>query len=99
MSTYGGVEQRWVLIYSEARQPQAQRPAGKQLRQQTDQEVKAFKPLCSTAFACEADARQALSAFEQDFQVTFLATSTVRATPHDDQRGRPGKGVPPDQVV
>ena len=26
-STYGGVEQRWVLIYSEARPPQAQRTA------------------------------------------------------------------------
>jgi transposase len=98
-SSYGGVEQRWVLIYSEARQPQAQRTAGKQLRQQTDKEVKAFKTLCSTAFACEADARQALSAFEQDLQVTFLATSTVRATPRYDKRGRPGKGVQPDQVV
>ena len=98
-SSYGGVEQRWVLIYSEARQPQAQRTAGKQLRQQTDKEVKAFKTLCSTAFACEADARQALSAFEQDLQVTFLATSTVRATPRYDKRGRPGKDVQPDQVV
>lgn len=98
-ASYGGVEQRWVLIYSEARQPQAQRTAGKQLRQQTDKEVKAFNTLCSTAFACEADARQALSAFEQDLQVTFLATSTVRATPRYDKRGRPGKGVQPDQVV
>jgi hypothetical protein len=31
--------------------------------------------------------------------VTFLATSTVRATPRDDKRGRPGTGVQPDQVV
>jgi transposase len=98
-SSYGGVEQRWVLIYSEARQPQARRTADRQLRQQTDKEVKAFKTLCHTTFACEAAARQALSAFAQDLQVTFLATSTVCATPRDDQRGRPGTGVPPDQVV
>ena len=32
-STYGGVAQRWVLIYSEPRQPQAQRTVDKQLRQ------------------------------------------------------------------
>ena len=32
-STYGGVEQRWVLIYSEPRQPQAQRTVDKQLLQ------------------------------------------------------------------
>jgi transposase len=98
-SSYGGVEQRWVLIYSEARQPQAQRTADKQLRQQTDKEVKTFKTLCHTTFACEADARQALSAFAQDLQVTFLVTSTVYATPRYDKRGRPGKGVQPDQVV
>ena len=98
-STYGGVEQRWVLIYSEARQPQAQRTVDKQLRQQTDKEVKAFTTLCHTTFACEADARQALAAFAQTLQATFLATSTVRATPRYDKRGRPGKGRPPDQMV
>jgi hypothetical protein len=31
--------------------------------------------------------------------VTFLATSTVRATPRDEKRGRPGQSVPPDQMV
>jgi transposase len=61
-STYGGVEQRWVLIYSEHRQPQAQRTVDKQLLKQGAEEVKAFKKLCRTAFACEADAQQALAA-------------------------------------
>jgi transposase len=31
--------------------------------------------------------------------VTFLATSTVGATPRYDQWGQPGKGVPSDRVV
>jgi hypothetical protein len=48
--------------------------------------------------ACEADVRQTLAAFEQSLQVAFLAISTVGATPRYDQRGRPGKGVPPDRV-
>ena len=61
--------------------------------------VKAFKTCCRTTFACEADARQTLAAFEQGLQVTFLATSTVGATPRYDQRGQPGKGVPSDRVV
>jgi transposase len=42
-STYGGVEQRWLLVYSEHRQAQAQRTVDKQWRQQSDQEVKGFK--------------------------------------------------------
>jgi len=98
-SRYGGVPQRWVLIYSEPRQPQAQRTVDKQVRRQSDQEVKAWKKLCSTPFACEADARQALATFEQDLQTTFLHTSTVHATPRYRKRGRPRPGVEPAQVV
>ena len=97
-STYGGVEQRWMLIHSEPRQPQAQRTVDKQLRQQSEQEVKAWKKLCGTPFACEADARQALSVFEQSLQATFLHNSTVHATPRYGTRGRPRHSAPPAQV-
>jgi transposase len=98
-STYGGVEQRWVFIYSEPRQAPAQRTVDKQLRQQSDQEVNALKKLCGVTFACEADARQALATFAQDLQATCLGASTVRATPRYGKRGRPGQGVQPDQMV
>lgn len=92
-STYGGVAQRWVLIYSEPRQAQARHTVEKQLRKQSDTEVKAFKQLCSTSFACEADARQALAAFEQGWQAPCLSTSTVRAKPRYSKRGRPGRNA------
>jgi hypothetical protein len=58
-SIYGGVQQRWLLIYSELRQTQAQRTVDKGLRKQSDQEGTAWKKLCRTTFACEADTRQA----------------------------------------
>ena len=45
-SSYGGVAQRWVLIYSEPRQPQAQRTVDKQWLKQSADEVKAFQTLC-----------------------------------------------------
>jgi transposase len=98
-STYGGIAQRWVLIYSESRQPQAQRTVDKQLRQQSDEEVKALKKLCRSTFACEADARQALATFEQDLQATCLSASSVHATPRHSKRGRPRHGTQPDQLV
>jgi len=98
-STDGGIAQRWVLIHSEPRQPQAQRTVDRQLRQQSDEEVNALKKLCSSTFACEADARQALATFEQDLQATCLSASSVRATPRDGQRGRPRHGMPPDPLV
>jgi transposase len=98
-SSYGGVEQRWVLLYSEARQPQAQRTVDRQLLKHSEQEVKAFKQLCRTAFACTADAQQALATFAQGLQATFVPQSTVRPTPRYAKRGRPGQGTPPAQVV
>jgi transposase len=63
-STYGGGAQRWVLISSEHRLSQAQRPVDKPLRKDREQAVKACKHLCRTVLAWAADAQQALSTFE-----------------------------------
>jgi transposase len=98
-STYGGVAQRWVLLYSEQRQPHAQRTVDKQWRKHSEEEVHAFKSLCRTAFACEADAQQALTSFAAGLQTTFLHTSTICPTPHYGKRGRPGPGAQPAQIV
>ena len=76
-----------------------QRTVDKQLRKHSVQEVKTFKKLCRTALACAAAAQQALATFAQGLQATFVAQSTVRPTPRDDKRGRPGQGTPLDQVV
>jgi transposase len=98
-SSDGGVAQRGVLFYAAQRQPQAQRTVDKQWRQQSAQAVRAFKTLCRTAFACAADAQQALTSFEAGLQSTFLPDSTVCPTPHDGKRGRPGPGAQPAQSV
>jgi transposase len=98
-STYGGVAQRWVLLYWEHRQPQAQRTVDTQWRKQSDQAVKAFKTLCRTALACATDAQQALTRFVAGLQTTVLPDSTVCPTPHYGKRGRPGPGAQPEQLV
>ena len=98
-STSGGVAQRWVLLSAEQRQPQAQRTVDTQWRKQSDEEVKAFKRLCRTAFACEADAQQALTNFAAGLQTTVFHASIVCPTPHYGKRGRPGPGTQPDQIV
>ena len=88
-----------MLLYSEPRQPHAQRAVDKQWRKHSDEEVQAFKSLCRTAFACEADAQQALTSFAAGVQTTFLHASTVCPTPHYGKRGRLGPGAQPDQIV
>jgi transposase len=84
-STDGGIEQRWVLIDSESRQPQAKRTIAQPLLKQRAQELKAFKTLCANAFACEADARQALATLEPGLQATCLHAITICPIPRDGQ--------------
>ena len=99
VSTYGGVEQRWLLVHSEPRQSQAQRTVAKQLGKQGDAEVRAFKQLCGITFACEADASQALAHFQQGLQATVLQECTICPTPRYRKRGRPSPSTRPDQVL
>jgi transposase len=98
-SRSGGVEPRWGLIHSAPRQPPAQRTVDTQGRQQSADAVQAFQPLGRTAFACEADARQALARCAHDVQTTFLSDSTISPMPQYGQRGRPGPGAQPAQSV
>ena len=98
-SSYGGVEQRWLVIHSTQRQEQARRRVAKQWRKQSDDELKAWKKLCGTAFACEADAHQALAQFTRGLQATSVQHSAIRATPRYSKRGRPTPGQAPSQIV
>jgi transposase len=98
-STYGGVAQRWMLIDSEHRRPQAQRTVDKHWRQQSEAEAKSLQKLCRTAFACEADAQQALVAFTHGLRTTTLPNSHIRAMPRYSMRGRPEPGTPPERVI
>jgi len=97
-SRYGGVDQRWLLIYSEHRLPQAQRTVDKRWLKQSEQESKAWQHLCSTAFACAADAQQALATFAHGLQHTFVAQSTIQALPRYGRRGRPRPGALPQRI-
>jgi len=97
-SCYGGVDQRWTLIYSEHRQRQVERTINKQWLKQSGQETKAFKKLCRTSFACEVDAQQALQHFERTLQATDLRQVTIRPVVRYLKPGRPSAQACPDEV-
>jgi hypothetical protein len=100
-STYGGVTQRWLLIESQPRRPQARRTINKRWLKHSEKEVQAWRKLGRREFACEADARQALETFEQRLTYTHVQTATIVATPHDDKPGarraerRPARSATP----
>jgi transposase len=99
MSTYGGVPQRWLLVYSDHRRPQAQRLVDKSWLKQSAAEAKAFQQLCRTAYACAADAQHALATFMHGLQATSLHEGTVQPTPRYSRRGRPSQDTPPAQIA
>jgi hypothetical protein len=80
-SSYGGVAQRWLLIESQSRRPQARRTINKRWLTHRKTEVNAFRKLCRREFACEADAHQALETFAQRLTYTQVKTATIVATP------------------
>ena len=98
-STYGGVAQRWMLLYSAHRRPQAQRSVDRHWRKQSEAEAKALQKLCRTAFACAADAQHALTTFAHGLQAAALSESTIEPRPRYGKRGRPGQDTAPAQVV
>ncbi len=51
-SSYGGVDQRWLVVFSEAARARAQRTTSKRLLRESERETKAFRALCGRSFAC-----------------------------------------------
>jgi transposase len=98
-SDYGGMAQRWLLLYSEPRRAQSQRTVDKQWLKQSERDTKAFQKLGRMSFACEADAQKALLAFAQGLETTTLHQPAVRPIGRYAKRGRPGQDAQPAQVV
>jgi hypothetical protein len=67
--------------------------------QQSGAEAKAFQKLCRTAFACAADAQQALTTFTHRLQAASVHEGTIYPMPRYGKRGRPGQDTTPVQVV
>jgi hypothetical protein len=95
MSTDGGVPQRWRLVSSAPRRPQAQRLVDQDGLQQRAAEAQALQPLGRTADAWAAAAPHALPTLAPALQATLRHQGTVPPTPRDRRRGRPRPDTPP----
>jgi hypothetical protein len=80
-------------VYSEARQERGRRTVDKQGPTQREAEWQAFQRLGRTAFACSAEARQALETCKHGLQAPRVAGATIRAVTHYGKRGRPTPGA------
>ena len=94
--SYGGIRQRWLVMYSQAARERAEKNLKKQQASLGEKEAKAFERLQREAFACKADAEAALSKFCKQLKVTEVHESDIQSVPRYLGKGRPTKDQPAD---
>ena len=89
---YGGVKQRWLLVYSEqAHERERQLFERRLARQQTDVATR-WRKVCRTRFQCQEDATAALQQFAHPLS-WWQVVGEVDPIKKYAQRGRPAKGA------
>jgi transposase len=97
-SNYGGVRQRWLVVYTKAAHSRAEQSVKRQHLKQSQNEYKAFEALSRQFFACTDDAELAVSRFQKSLTAVALHDVRILETAHFKDKGRPRKGRLPDNV-
>lgn len=96
-STYGDVDQRWVVVFSEAAYRRETARLEKQVAQEQEKATRTVQQITGHEFATvdEAQTRaEELTATWRYHSVTF----DLEPVPHYNHRGRPRKGEKPERV-
>ncbi len=97
-SNYGGVNQRWLVVYTQAAHGRAEQTVNKQHLKQSQAEHKAFNALASQTFTCVADAETALAQLQKTLRITILHDPKIVEIASFNNKGRPRKGQLPDTI-
>lgn len=95
-TTYADVNQRWLVVYSPEAHQRAQATLKRQYATHSHTELTDADKLVEHAFACEADAQQALAQFEKRLKYTRVAGYHITARGRYRRQGRPPRGQTPD---
>ncbi|MFB2894979.1 IS1634 family transposase [Aerosakkonemataceae cyanobacterium BLCC-F50] len=76
-ATYAGVEQRWLVVQSEARRESDLRKLSQKIELAQAKVLKELKQLSQDKFACEADAIRALAKLSKTFKYHQIESSKV----------------------
>lgn len=93
--TYGGIEQRWLLVLYEPNQQCEWEQIDRRIDKEQRQAVKALKRLSRQEFACEPDARAAAMHLEKKWKFHQMVTIQTQPVTHYAQPGRPGPDAQP----
>lgn len=96
-SHYGGIEQRWLLVYSEQAYTREKKTLEKKLEKQQEKLSKDLWHLQNELFQCEADALKAVKPLMRRYKLFSLTTSVLEVKKHT-KAGRPKKGAVKETV-
>jgi transposase len=97
-SSYGGIKQRWLVVYTQAAHGRAEQTVNKQHLKQSKAEYKAFNALAKRTFACVADADAALAHLQKTLKVVALHDPHIVEIVGFKGKGRPSKDRKPDTI-
>lgn len=94
--TYGGVEQRWLVVFSKKAYAREIKTFQKNYSKRVKEEEKRFTKLCKQSFSCLDDAIQVLNKFNNSCKYTFIENEIYDKKGVFKGKGRPFKGALPD---
>lgn len=92
-STYGGVKQEWLVIFSQEAYQREIISLRKNYLKQSSEELKTFGQLCKKKFSCEADAKQAWQDFQKKCKYLQIENVQYEEIQGFKGRGKPGKNA------
>jgi len=94
VNEYGGVQQRWLLVYSEQAYLRESKTLEKQIKREKDQATRELARWSHTEFDCEIDAREALSRWGKKLKYHTLDEITIMSKRVKQGKGRPRADAP-----
>jgi transposase len=88
-TVYAHIKQRWLVVYSPEAHQRALHTLNQQYLSGSRAELTKADKLARRVFACEADAQQALSAFEKGLKYTMVAQHRILTRARYRTTGRP----------
>jgi len=97
-STYGDIEQRWLLVYSQQAYEREKETFERKLEKQDEALDKLLWHLSNDMFSCEKDAEKSVGKIEKKFPYHLIETK-IRPIAQYKKSGRPKKEAVADKIM
>jgi transposase len=88
-SEYGGVKQRWLLVYSEQAHVREEKTLKRQIQKEKEAKGRELNRWSRTDFDCEKDAKEALARWGEKLKYHCLEEIEIKPKKVAQKRGRP----------